>query len=86
MKVARTSQFKKAWKTLNDKDRAQAKKAIEHLVKDLRYPALKVKKMKGTDDIWEARASLSLRITFRRERDTIMLRNVGKHDEALSKP
>jgi len=42
--------------------------------------------MQGTDYIWEARASLSLRITFQIEGDTIILRNIGHHDEALGQP
>jgi hypothetical protein len=45
-----------------------------------------VKKMKGTRNIWEARASLSLRITFQLTGDVIILRNIGHHDETLKQP
>ncbi|MCK4387348.1 MAG: hypothetical protein KAW00_01135 [Dehalococcoidia bacterium] len=86
MKIARTARFKKAWKQLNEEEKALAQKAIKNLAVDIRYPALRVKKVKGTEYIWEARASRSLRMTFQIEGDTILLRNIGRHDEALERP
>ena len=86
MKITRTARFKKAWEELNEEEKALARKAIGNLVTDVRYPALRVKKIRGTRDIWEARASLSLRMTFQIEGDMIILRNIGHHDEALERP
>lgn len=86
MKIARTARFKKAWGQLDRQEKVLARKAISNLAASLRYPSLRVKKMKGTEDIWEARASLSLRITFQIEGDTIILRNIGRHDRALEHP
>jgi len=86
MKIARTDRFRKAWKQLNAKDKKLARKAIENLAVNMNYPSLRVKKIKGTRNIWEARASQSLRITFQLDADTIVLRNIGHHDEALGQP
>lgn len=86
MKIARTARFKKAWKQLNEEERALARKAIKNLAMNIRYPALRAKKVKGTEYIWEARASRSLRMTFQIEGDTILLRNIGRHDETLERP
>lgn len=86
MRIARTENFKKAWKQLTGEQKALARKAIEHLTSDMRYPALRVKKLKGTGNIWEARASRSLRMTFEIEGDIIALRNIGQHDETLGRP
>jgi mRNA-degrading endonuclease RelE of RelBE toxin-antitoxin system len=86
MRVARTARFKKVWKHLNEEEKAIARKAIKNLAMDIRYPALRTKKVKGTEYIWEARVSRSLRMTFQIERDTILLRNIGHHDEALERP
>ena len=86
MKIARTARFKKAWKQLNEEERALAWKAIKNLAMNIRYPALRAKKVKGTEYIWEARASRSLRMTFQIEGDTILLRNIGRHDETLERP
>jgi mRNA interferase RelE/StbE len=85
MRVARTARFKKAWKYLSEEEKAIAHKAIKNLAMDIRYPALRTKKVKGTEYIGEARVSRSLRMTFQIERDTILLRNIGHHDEALER-
>jgi len=45
--------------------------------KNLKHPFLVVKKIKGTKNIWEDRASKSLRITFNLKGKTIILRTVG---------
>jgi mRNA-degrading endonuclease RelE of RelBE toxin-antitoxin system len=86
VKITRTARFKKAWQELSKKEKALGRKALRNLATDLRYPALRVKKMQGTENIWEARASRSLRITFQIEGDKIILRNIGRHDETLERP
>ena len=86
MRITRTGRFKKAWKQLNEEEKALARKAIKNLAIDVRYPALRVKKIKGTEYFWEARVSRSLRLTFQIEGDTILLRNIGHHDETLERP
>ena len=86
MRIARTARFKKAWEQLNEDEKTLARKAIRNLAVDIRYPALRAKKIKGAEDIWEARVSRSLRMTFQIEGDTIILRNIGRHDEALERP
>jgi len=86
VRIARTESFKKAWGQLSDEQKALARKAIENLIKDMRYPSLRVKKVKGTEHIWEARASRSIRMTFQIDGDTIILRNIGQHDETLGRP
>lgn len=86
MKIARTARFKKAWKELSEKEKDSARKALRNLAADLRYPALRVKKMQGVGNIWEARVSRSLRTTFEVKGDTIILRNIGYHDETLEQP
>jgi mRNA interferase RelE/StbE len=86
MRIARTVRFKKAWKELNEDEKELARKAITNLAEDMRYPALRVKKMQGVKGVWEARASRSLRMTFQIVRDLIILRNIGHHDETLGRP
>jgi mRNA-degrading endonuclease RelE of RelBE toxin-antitoxin system len=86
MRIAYTDNFTRAWKRLTEKEKTAALKAIEHLLLDMRYPALRVKKIKGTEYIWEARVNRSIRMTFQKNGDILILRNVGHHDEALGKP
>lgn len=86
MKLVRTDRLNKAWAQLTDEERKLAEKALRQMATDLRHPGLRVKKIKGVEHIWEARAGLSLRLTFEIASDTITLRNIGHHDEALENP
>jgi mRNA-degrading endonuclease YafQ of YafQ-DinJ toxin-antitoxin module len=61
-------------------------KALRLLAENIRHPSLRVKRVQGTKGIWEASATISLRITFQREKDLIILRNCGEHDETLKNP
>jgi mRNA interferase RelE/StbE len=84
--IIRTERFKKAWQRLSLNEKSLAKKAILNLENDARYPSLNVKKVKGVDNIWEARVSLSIRITLAFKGNTIILRNIGSHDKTLGDP
>ena len=86
MKICRSDRFKKAWEELNEDEKDLSRKALRNLSKDLRYPALRVKKIQGVDHIREARISRSLRMTFEIKKDTIILRNIGRHDDTLDRP
>jgi mRNA interferase RelE/StbE len=86
VKITRTARFKRAWQELTEEEKELGRKALKNLATDLRYPALKVKKMQGVERIWEARVSRSLRMTFEIEGNRIIMRNIGRHDETLERP
>jgi len=86
VKIARTARFKKAWQDLTEEEKVLGRKALRNLATGLQYPALRVGKLKGVEHIWEARVSRSLRLTFELEGNTIILRNIGRHDETLERP
>jgi len=86
MRLQYTDRFQRAYNDLTDDDAERVKKALRLLVGDPHHPSLRVKRMQGTDHIWEASASLSIRLTFEMQGDLIILRNVGAHDETLKKP
>jgi mRNA interferase RelE/StbE len=86
LKITRTDRFKKTWEKLTKSEKTLARKAITNLVRDIRHPALRVKKIKGVEGIWEARVSLSLRMTFQIIGDTVFLRNIGHHDKTIGHP
>jgi mRNA-degrading endonuclease RelE of RelBE toxin-antitoxin system len=73
-------------KALSPRDQKKVQKALHLMATDLRHPGLGVKHIRGTAGIWEVRASRALRITFEAEGESIILRNVGRHDEALGRP
>ena len=86
MHLAYTNRFRNAYAALDDRGADRVRKALEHLAANLRHPGLRVRKMQGTERIWEARASDSIRITFETDEGRILLRNVGAHDATLKKP
>ena len=86
MRFFLTKRFNKAYQSLATDDQGRVQKAIRLISGDLRHPSLRVKRIKCTQGIWEARASKSLRITFETEGDVLILRNVGHHDQTLKKP
>jgi mRNA interferase RelE/StbE len=86
MKIARTARFKKAWGQLTGAEKESARKAISNLSSNIRYPSLRARKIKGAENIWEARVRYSLRMTFQIEGSTIILRNIGRHNATLGRP
>ena len=72
--------FERDYKKLSPEAKEKVNKALLKIEKALRYPSLGIKKIKGTQNIWEARVSQSLRITFTLEGNAIYLRTVGQHD------
>jgi hypothetical protein len=62
-----------------------ADKQLELLLSNPQHPSLNIKKMKVPQNIWEGRITESHRFTFKVEKDTYILRNIGSHD-ILKKP
>jgi mRNA-degrading endonuclease RelE of RelBE toxin-antitoxin system len=81
-----TARFRKAYRKLAPSERERVRKALRLFAADPRHPSLRVKRIKGTADIWEARASDDLRITFELIEDGARLRVVGHHDPTLRSP
>lgn len=80
MKIIWTPPFERAFQNLPQEIQAQAEKALALLFENPRHPSLRVKKMHGVKDLWEARVSRSYRITYRIEGDRLILRQIGTHD------
>ncbi len=87
IRLTRTERFKKSVLNLDQKTREKLKKQLKLLISDPRNPSLRVKKIKGTRSIFEARVDNSYRFTFEfGEESEIILRAVGPHNAALKKP
>ncbi len=86
MEVHLTEQFEDAYAGLTKAEKRSVLKALGLLGTNPRYPGLHIKKMEGIRDIWEARPSRRLRMTFEMAGDVITVRNVGEHDKVLKRP
>ncbi|NNN05473.1 MAG: cytotoxin [Elusimicrobia bacterium] len=87
MKVRAYDKFRDLYRKLPSAVRRKALRQIHRLSKDQRHPSLQVKRIQGTAGIWEARVDIRYRMTFEiAGGDTIVLRVIGDHDEALRRP
>ena len=86
MILERTSRFKPAANRLTEQDRGRLATALLRYEENPSHPSLGVKRLQGTKDIWEGRASDSIRFTFEKIEGGILLRNVGPHDATLKRP
>lgn len=87
LRLTRTERFRKSVLDLDQKTQGKLKKKLKILVSNPRSPSLKIKKIRGTRFIFEARVNDSYRFTFEYgEKNEIILRVVGQHNAALKKP
>ena len=86
MRFRRLDGFTEDYKDLQPAEQALVDKALEFLAVDPRHPSLRVKRLEGYREVWEARASRDLRFTFTWVGDMITLRAVGHHDEVIRSP
>lgn len=84
-KATYSKSFVKTYKKFSPSLRRKVDKQIRFLLKDLRHPSIRAKKMQGLEDRWEGRVDRSYRLTFIIRNDIITLLTVGPHDEGLGK-
>ncbi|MCA9922340.1 MAG: hypothetical protein KC419_15780 [Anaerolineales bacterium] len=81
-----TNRFKKAYQQLPKAIQGKVKKALRLLDEDPHYPSLRVKRIQGTDKIYEGRVDQKYRFSFEFDGDDKILRNVDNHDDCLKNP
>lgn len=86
MEIVSLEQFKLAYERLSLADQKAVKRAATTLADNTKHPSLRVKRMRTAPGVREASPSRRLRMTFHTEGNTIILRNVGQHDDVLKKP
>lgn len=86
-KIILSDRFVAFYKNLPKAIQKKIKRQIQLLAENPRHPSLQTKPIQGTNGIYEARVDINYRMTYERlEDDTLLLRVVAKHDEALKKP
>jgi len=86
MKIIRTNAFKEDYKRLPKPTQVKFEKKIRLFMKNIHHPSLRVKKMKGYKNRWEASIDMFYRFTFEIHSDHYLLRRIGPHDDVLKKP
>jgi len=85
-KIEFSNKFIRTYKKLDRETRQQVDKALQAMALNPKHPSLRLKRVQGTKDIWEASVNMSIRITLRFTEDIIQLRNVGTHDQVFRPP
>lgn len=86
-KIRFTRRFLKSFARLPKPVQEKIKKQIALLAENPRHPLLQTKLIQGAEGIYEARVDMAYRFTYERAADdTLVLRVVGKHDQALKDP
>ena len=86
MQLVFTKPFVKDYRNLPAEIQKRVDKQLGLLLRNPKHSSLRIKKIRGTKDIWEASVTMKYRLTLQFAKDTCVLRRVGKHDKALDKP
>ena len=85
MRILRTEAFKEDYKRLPKTAQKKFDEKIKLFMNDIHHPSLRVKKMKGHKNRWEASIDMFYRFPFEIHRDHYLLRRIGPHDYVLKK-
>ncbi len=88
MIFSRSKKFKDNYLKLSENDKAKVKNKLKLMAENPRHPSLRTKRIQGTINIFEASVNKRIRITWEYENKdkSILLRNIGDHDDTLNNP
>lgn len=76
-----TPRFKKHYKTLTVQEKNQLANKLRLLSENPSHPSLRVKRIQGTDDLFECSVNMDIRIIWFYKGDTVIVMvDVGHHD------
>ncbi len=78
--LAFVPRFDRLFRKLPKAVRDAAYQKLAMLLADPTHPSLRVKRVKGTEEVWEMSVTTNYRITFQIEGETVILRRIGTHD------
>ena len=60
------------------------KEKLSLMYRNSKHPSLRVKKIQGQEDIFEASITMDIRMTWQYiKKDVILLRKIGRHDKTI---
>jgi len=86
MRIDRAESFKKDFQQLPPHIQKLFEKKIRLFIQNINHPSLRVKKMQGHQNRWEASINMFYRFTFEIHQDRYLFRRIGPHDDVLKKP
>jgi len=79
VKFRRTNRFKKDYQKLPFEIQQRADQKLRLLLRDPRYPSLRVHKIRGVEGLWEFSVTMNYRVIFEIEGEYYVLLGVGPH-------
>ena len=86
MRVTHTKNSRRDFQKLSLDLQEIAEKQFNFFINNPTHPSLGIKKIQGTENIWEGRITKSIRFSFQIYEDIYIIRRIGRHDEVLKKP
>lgn len=81
MKITFTERFKKRYEKLNDKEKVQFKNKLNIFIQNPLHPSLRVKKIQGTNTLFEFSVNMDVRVIwFYEGKEIIALIDIGHHN------
>ncbi len=81
-----TDRFKKSYNQLSKEEKKTLHKKFLLMIKNPHHPSSRTKKVQGTDNIFECTINMAVRMTWQYDKNSIVLRVIGDHDEVLRNP
>lgn len=75
-----TRTFTRLFKRLPKDIRDETHKKLALFLDNPSHPSLRVKRLRGTERLWEMSVTMNYRITFEVEDERVTLRRIGTHD------
>jgi mRNA interferase RelE/StbE len=73
-------EFDRSFKRLPKRIQSEVLEKLERFLEDPAHPSLRVKRIRGTDRLWELSITMNYRLTFEADEDRVLLRRIGTHD------
>ena len=79
MKVRRTERFKKDYQKLPADIQRRVAEKLSFLLHNVRYPSLRVHKLRGIEGLWELSVTMNYRVIFEIQGECFVLLAAGPH-------
>ena len=80
MKLLRTKRFVRDYCKLPEAVQKRADRKLAYLAQDIAHPSLRVKCLRGHEDVYEGSINMQYRFLFEITTDACVLVRIGKHD------
>lgn len=86
MRLDYAASFKQDFQKLPEHIQKVFENKLRLFLQNIKHPSLRVKKMQGHENRWEASINMFYRFTFEIHTGHYLFRRIGPHDDVLKRP